>query len=302
MACAPGWADRISDGNGPPVREGDIVAQRVLETGTTDLLAELEHGVAVLTLNRPERRNALSDAMIEALAATLAACDTDPGIRCIILTGAGGAFCAGGDVKAFAEAGALNVAGTGDTPLHEKIERQRRQQRATAGRLHEMPKPTIGCLEGAAAGAGLGLALACDLRIASETSVMVTAFARVGLSGDYGVTWFLTRMLGTARALELLLLSEKVTAEHAQRIGLVNRVTPPGEALNVSRQIAAALAAGPAVAHQAIKGNVSRAIGGDLMTCMDLEVSEAMRCAATEDHAAAVAAFAARQAPTFRGR
>ncbi|HEX3792155.1 MAG TPA: enoyl-CoA hydratase-related protein [Pseudonocardiaceae bacterium] len=265
---------------------------RTVDTGTPDLLAELSDGVLLITLHRPERRNALSDNMLDGLSRMLAYGEREPTVACVVLTGAAGAFCAGGDVKAFDEVGALNVSGGEQTPLHEKIEAQCRLQRATAGRLHDMPKPTIACIDGAAAGAGLGLALACDLRIAAESSVLLTAFARVGLSGDYGVTWFLTRLVGKAKALELMWLSERIPATRALQYGLVNRVTPVGEARSVALSLAADLARGPAVALQAIKGNVNRAVDGDLLKCMDVEVAEGMRCAATEDHKAAVRAFA----------
>jgi 2-(1,2-epoxy-1,2-dihydrophenyl)acetyl-CoA isomerase len=275
------------------------VTHRFLETGTDDLLAEVDQGVAVLTMNRPERRNALSDAMLEGMAAALAACEADREVGCVVLTGAGGAFCAGGDVKGFAERVAR---GPSEVPVHERIERQRRLQRATAGRLHAMAKPTIACVEGAAAGAGLGLALACDLRIASDASVFVTAFARVGLSGDYGATWFLTRMLGEAKAMELLLFSPRMTAAQASEAGLVNRVVGAGDALETALDWGHALATGPAIAMGAIKGNVLRAVDGDLLTCMDLEVNEMVRCGETADHAAAVAAFAAKETPVFEGR
>ncbi|HEX4093608.1 MAG TPA: enoyl-CoA hydratase-related protein [Trebonia sp.] len=277
------------------------MADVTIDTGTSDLLADVVDGVAVLTLNRPERRNAVSESMLEALAAALAVCETEAGISSVILSGAGGAFCSGGDVKEFAEVGALNVGGSGG-PLQEKIERQRRLQRAISGRLHEMPKPTIACIDGAAAGAGLSLALACDLRVAGESAVLTTAFARVGLSGDYGVTWFLTRLLGSSRALELMLLSEKITAATAHQLGLVNRLVPPGEALAAGLEIARVLAAGPSVAYRAIKDNVNRAASVDLATCMDWEVSESMRCAATDDHIGAIQALAEHRRPQFRGR
>lgn len=273
-----------------------------LETGTSDLLAEVDDGVLLITLNRPQRRNAVSDAMLEALASVLATAERDPGVGCVVLTGAGGAFSAGGDVKEFEAADSSNTVGGPRRPPHEKIESQRRLQRATAGRLYDMPKPTIACLEGAAAGAGLGLALACDLRVASASSILLTAFARVGLSGDYGVTWLLTRLVGKAKALELLWLSERVSASTALDLGLVNQVTPDGEALATARSLAGRLAHGPAVALRAIKDNVNRAIVSDLLTCMDLEVTEATRCAATNDHADAVRAFATRQPPVFHGR
>lgn len=278
------------------------MADVTMETGTPDLLAEVDHGVAILTLNRPERRNAVSEPMLEAMAATLAICEAERDICCIVLTGAGGAFCSGGDVKAFAEIGALNLGGAGGSALHEKTERQRRLQRAISGRLHEMPKPTIACIDGAAAGAGFSLALACDLRVAAESAVLTTAFAKVGLSGDYGITWFLARLLGPSRALDLMLFSEKITAATAYQIGLVNRLVPPGEALDAGLQLARALAAGPSVAYRAIKDNVNRAVSADLATCMDWEVSEALRCAASDDHIAAIQALAERRTPEFRGR
>ena len=165
-----------------------------IETGTQDLLVRVEDGVAVLTMNRPERRNALSPAMLEALARALEEAEENDDVACVVLTGAGGAFCAGGDVKAMAEGNGAKI------DYDARVAVQRRSQRATSGRLHAMPKPTIAALPGAAAGAGLALALACDLRIAARGAVLTTAFARVGLSGDYGGTWFLTRLVGTAQA------------------------------------------------------------------------------------------------------
>jgi 2-(1,2-epoxy-1,2-dihydrophenyl)acetyl-CoA isomerase len=198
------------------------MAPRTIDTGTTDLLAHVDDGVAVITMNRPERRNALSAAMLAALADTLAACETNTEVGAVVLTGAGVAFCAGGDVKGMAEA----HDGPEAEPIDAGIHRQRLSQRATAGRLYEMPKPTIAALPGAAAGAGLSLALSCDLRIAAEGAVMTTAFAKVGFSGDYGGTYFLSRLVGTARARELYFLSDKVEMSEALALGLVNRVVP----------------------------------------------------------------------------
>ena len=149
-----------------------------IDTGTEDLLARVEDGVAVLTMNRPERRNALSPAMLDALARTLADAEADDDVGCVVLTGAGGAFCAGGDVKAMAQDGA------GEAGFDARVQLQRRSHRATAGRLHEMPKPTIAAVGGAAAGAGLSLALACDLRYAARRAVLTTAFAKVGFAGS----------------------------------------------------------------------------------------------------------------------
>ena len=174
--------------------------QQTIDTGTEDLLASLEEGVFTLTLNRPEARNAMSGEMTAALAAQLADAELNPKVRCIVLTGAGKGFCAGGDVKGMAADGDGTV---GDNTIDHAIHRQRANQRGTAGRLYSMPKPTIAALPGAAAGAGLSLALACDMRIMARNAIMTTAFARVGFSGDYGGTYFMSQLVGTAKARQL---------------------------------------------------------------------------------------------------
>src|SRR3954452_229009 len=197
-----------------------------IDTGTEDLLARIEDGVAVLTMNRPERRNAFSPEMVQALARTLAAVEVDDSVGAVLLTGAGGAFCAGGDVKMMAEQTMLFAP---DASFDDLIHLQRMNQRETSGRLWSMPKPTIAALPGAAAGAGLSLALACDLRYAADTALLTTAFARVGFSGDYGGTWFLTRLVGSAKAKELYFFSERLSAGDALELGIVNDVFPAAD-------------------------------------------------------------------------
>jgi 2-(1,2-epoxy-1,2-dihydrophenyl)acetyl-CoA isomerase len=145
------------------------------DTGTSDLLSVLEDGVLTLTLNRPEARNAMSEPMNRALAEQLAWAELDPSVKCVVLTGAGKGFCAGGDVKAMSSSGVH-----GSLTIDAAIHRQRVNQRETVGRLFKMPKPTLAALPGAAAGAGFAMALACDLRIMATSAVMTTAFARVG--------------------------------------------------------------------------------------------------------------------------
>src|SRR5215475_7030776 len=196
-----------------------------IETGTEDLRAEIDGGVAVITMNRPDRRNAFSQDMVSALGAVLAQVETDDAVGCVVLTGAGGAFCAGGDVKSMAAPAADRGNGAGPS-LDARIHRQRLNQRATSGRLWSMPKPTIAAIGGPAAGAGLSLALACDLRYAVAGAVLTTAFARVGFSGDYGGTWFLTRLIGSAKARELYYFSDRISAEEAEHLGIVNAVFP----------------------------------------------------------------------------
>lgn len=270
-----------------------------IDTGTTDLLASLDGGVLTLTMNRPQARNALSRAMVAALRAQLAAAELDSAVKCIVLTGAGQGFCAGGDVKGMAAAADGTV---GEVTLDEAIHRQRVNQRATAGTLFRMPKPTLAALPGPAAGAGLSLALACDLRIMASTAIVTTAFARVGFSGDYGGTYFMTRLVGAAKARELYFLSERVTADEALRLGLTNWVCPPEQLEQRTHEIAARLASGPTVAYRYMKENLNRAMAGDVDDCLDLEATHHVHCGRTEDHREASRAFVEKREPRFKGR
>ena len=268
------------------------------DTRTEDLLASLDAGVLTLTLNRPAARNAMSEAMNRALAEQLAWAELDPAVKCVVLTGSGKGFCAGGDVKGMA----ARNAGSDGTTRDEAIHRQRVNQRETSGRLFKMPKPTLAALPGAAAGAGLGWALACDLRIMARTAVLTTAFARVGFSGDYGGTYFLTQLVGSAKARELYYLSERVTADEALKLGLTNWVCEPEELAAFTREIAGRLAKGPSVAYRYMKENLNRAMGGDVDECLDMEVTHHTHCTSTDDWREAVRAFVEKREPVFHGR
>jgi len=270
-----------------------------LDTGTEDLLAELDAGVLTLTLNRPQARNAMSEAMNQALGRQLAAAELDPAVRCVVLTGAGQGFCAGGDVKGMND---RNSGGGRSVSIDEAIHTQRVNQRATAGKLFKMPKPTIAALPGAAAGAGLSLALACDLRIMAKSAILTTAFARVGLAGDYGGTYFLTQLVGSAKAREMYFLSDRVSADEALRLGLANWVVEPDELASKTAEIARRLASGPAVCFRYMKENLNRAMGGEVDECLDLEATHHVHSASTADHKEAAAAFVAKREPVFEGR
>jgi 2-(1,2-epoxy-1,2-dihydrophenyl)acetyl-CoA isomerase len=278
-----------------------MAESRSIDTGTDHLQARVQDRVAILTMNRPERRNALSGEMLTGMQAALHDAETSSDVGCVVLTGAGGGFCSGGDVKGMAAGG-----GGGEGPratLDEAIHAQRLSQRATAGRLWAMPKPTIASLPGPAAGAGLSLALACDLRIASENAIMTTAFARVGFSGDYGGTFFMTQLVGAAKARELYLLSERVDAKEADRLGLVNRVVPERALEEQTLALASQLAHGPSVAYRYMKENINRALtGADLDECLDLEATHHVHAGLTEDHREAAKAFVEKRTPVFKGR
>ena len=273
---------------------------RTLDTGTTELTAVVgDDGVGTITMNRPERRNAMTGPMLAGLAGALRDFETASDVRCVVLTGAGGAFCAGGDVKGFAEGdGAGGGAESWDVGVHE----QRLSHRATSGVLFNMPKPTLAVLPGPAAGAGLSLALACDLRIAADTAVITTAFARVGLAGDYGGTWFLTRLVGPSKAKELYFLPERMDMDTALGLGIVNRVVPAAELDAAATDLATRLASGPPIALRYMKENINRAVTADLFTLLDLESTHHRHTGTTEDHKEASRAFVDKREPVFKGR
>ena len=275
------------------------MAAESIATGTDHLLASMDEGVLTLTLNRPEARNALTPEMLDAFSEQTAYAESSSDVRCVVVTGAGKGFCAGGDVKAMA---ARNEGGRKIT-VDEAINRQRIHQRATSGRLYKMPKPTVAALPGAAAGAGLGIALSCDLRIMASNAIMTSAFARIGFSGDYGGTLFLSQLVGTAKARELYFLSERIGADEALRLGLTNWVVEPEDLVAKTQEIAGRLAKGPTVAYSYMKENFARALtSGDVHDCLDLEVAHHVHCAGTEDHKNAAKAFIEKREPEFKGR
>jgi len=259
------------------------------------LLESLEDGVLTLTMNRPDRLNALNGEMLQSLQEAITRAATDPAVGVIVLTGAGRGFCAGGDVKAMAERGERS-----DT--YDDRVRGLRQRMEAARLLHETAKPTIAMLRGPVAGAGLSLALACDMRVASETSRLTTAFAKVGLSGDFGGSWFLTRLVGPSKARELYLTSPVLGAAEALALGLVNRVVADGELEAETRRLASSLANGPRITLNYIKQNMNLAEHAGLAEVMDAEALRHTRCAQTEDHREAAAAFVEKRAPVFKGR
>ena len=272
--------------------------QDTAPTETQDLLVSLDDGVLTLTFNRPEARNALTPAMIVRLGEELRDAELNPDVGCIVLTGVGGAFCAGGDVKAMA---AGHQPGRPVDPVL-RMERQRIDHRATSLRLYQMSKPTLAAIPGPAAGAGFSFALACDMRIAADTAVMTTAFAKVGLTGDYGGTYLLTQIVGTAKARELYMLADRIDMGEAHRLGLVNWVVPAAELEAQTKALARRLADGPRLALGLIKDNLNRALNATFADCLDAESANLARARETEDHKEAAKAFAEKRKPVFKGR
>jgi len=263
---------------------------------STDLLEQVKDGVAVLTLNRPDRLNAMSRPMLDALLEALPRLAEDPAVGVVVLTGAGRGFCAGGDVKAMAEGNEL-----GGQTMEEKAQALRSRME-TSRWLHEMPKPTIAMMRGPAAGAGLSLAMACDLRIASDTVRLGTAFARVGYSGDFGGSYYLTQLVGTAKARELYFTADLLDAQQALGLGLVNRVVADARLEEETMALASRLARGPRVAYRYMKRNMNAAESASLKEMLDLEAWNHTRTGMTEDHREAARAFVEKREPQFKGR
>ena len=263
---------------------------------TTDLLETIKDGVAVLTMNRPDRLNAMSRPMLDAMLEALHRLSDDAAVGAVVLTGAGRGFCAGGDVKAMAEGNEL-----GGTTMEEKAQALRSRME-TSRLLHEMPKPTIAMVRGAAAGAGLSMALACDMRVAGDTARFGTAFARVGYSGDFGGSYFLTQLVGTAKARELYYTAELVDAQQALVLGIVNRVVPDAKLEEETMALARKIANGPRVALRYMKRNMNAAESNTLKEHLDLEAWHHTRTGMTEDHKEAARAFVEKREPIFKGR
>lgn len=270
--------------------------ETTIDTGTDELLCAVRERVAVITLNRPQARNALSDRLTPALRTMIRQCGENPGVNALLITGAGAAFCAGGDVKGMG----------GSTPqpprsFDERVALLQERQRTLTGALAALRKPTVAALPGPAVGAGLALALACDIRIAAHSAFVSTGYMRVGLSGDYGIAWLLTRLVGTARARELMFFSEKIDAARCEAIGLVNRVVPDERLREEAFAMARSLAAGPAVALRHMKSNLDEALALDFATALDHEAERLVRSTATADHKEAVRAFIEKRKPIFNG-
>ncbi len=267
------------------------------DTGTDELLCALDERVATITLNRPEKRNALSDNLTPALREILLVLEAHPRVGCIVITGAGKAFCAGGDIS-----GMGNARSTSDAPrpsLEAGIRTLQHKQESLTLRLHELVKPTIAALPGPAAGAGLSIALACDMRIMADSAFITTAFANIGLSGDYGSSWFLTQLVGPAIAKELFFSSRRVGAEECKTLGIANKVVPFADLQSETRTFAQQIANGPATAIRYMKENLNRAIIGELKTCLAMEADRMVRCTQTADHKEAVRAFIEKRTPQF---
>lgn len=268
---------------------------------TDHLLETVADGVATLTMNRPEARNALTGEMQAALTEAVNRLALDPDVRVVVLTGTGAAFCAGGDVKGFAADAGRGADGKGGPSLEQRSAGLRAGMEVVK-RLHDMPKPTLAVIPGPAAGAGLSLALACDLRISTNTAKLTTAFSKVGLAGDYGGSYFLTHLIGAAKTRELYFSADVITGEEALALGIVNKSVPAEELPAAAAAYAKYLAGLPTVAIGYMKRNLNTAAHATLSEVLDTEALHMVRTMMTDDHKAAAQAFVDKRAPVFLGR
>lgn len=259
--------------------------------GYSTLLLERSGAVTTLTLNRPEARNALDLVMRRELLAALDEVEADSQARVLILTGAGGHFCAGGDVKSMRARRQTAAEG------RQRVESLNRM----VLRLVDFPRPTIAQVDGFAVGAGCNLALCCDLIIAADRARFGEVFGKIGLVPDGGGTWLLSRVVGLARAKELIFTADVIDAADAQRIGLVNRVVPAPDLQAETRRIAERIAAGPPLAVRLAKQMVNRAATSDLASALDAEAGAQAIAITSEDHQEGLTAFFEKRAPRFHG-
>jgi len=271
------------------------------------LLSENRGGVLWLTMNRPERLNAMNQQLMRRLVEETEAAVLDPDVRAVVLTGAGRGFCAGGDASGAREIDegdpmaakyAAHKSWSNAQLMYDRL----RWQVTTIENLRKMPKPTVAMLRGPVAGAGMGLAMACDFRIASKTVMFTTAFAGVGASGDFGGSYTLTRVVGAAKAMELYMLSDKIRAEEVERLGLVTRLVEDDELEAETEAFVDRLASGPTVAYRYIKRNIYLAESASLSEVLDVECEHMVRVAHTADYREAFMAFREKRKPNFQGK
>ena len=272
-----------------------------IETGTEELLCRLEDRVAIITLNRPKKKNALSDHLTPALRQTLLDLETKREVGCILITGSGDAFCAGGDIGGMGGNASRDEEVSERPTAEERVRALIHKQETLTLRLADHAKPTIAALPGVAAGAGLCIALACDIRVACRSAFVTTAYRNIGFSGDYGGSWLLTQLVGPSKAKELFFTGRRVQSDEALALGIFNNVFEDASFENEALAMAKQIASGPPIAIAFMKEHINRAVTGDLRSNLAMEADRLIRCAATSDHKEAVKAFMEKRTPVFTG-
>ena len=271
-----------------------------IDTGTDELLCTLNQRVATITLNRPEKRNALSDNLTPALRQVLLDLETNNDVGCVVITGAGNAFCAGGDIGGMASNASKER--SPQPTMQDRVRTLIHKQETLTMRLFNHAKPTIAALPGVAAGAGFCIALACDMRIAAASTFVTTAYRNIGFSGDYGGSWLLNQLVGPAKTKELFFTGRRIQSSEALALGIFNQVVEDADFPEAVTELASQIASGPPIALGYMKENINSAIESSLQNNLAREADRLMRCAATDDHKEAVAAFMDKRPPVFTGK
>lgn len=276
-----------------------MITKDIIED-TEHLQAEIRDGIGIIAFNRPEAKNALSDELTPALRRTLAEFEDSSDVRVVLLTGNGSAFCSGGDVKSFANDDDPGLAE--NLSIEQKVRKLQIGQEGVSLKIYEMPKPTIAVLPGAAAGAGMSIALSCDIRIASEKAFLVPAFGGIGLSGDYGGSWSLGKLVGPSKAKDIYFSNRRILANEALEEGIVNYVVPEDELTNFALKKASEIAYFSPTAIQYMKENHNRATAVSFKESLAMEADRMIRCFQTTDHKNAAKAFVEKTKPVFTGK
>ena len=273
-----------------------MINKKNIKTNTSQLLAYIENNIGYIILNRPEARNALSDELTPALRKTISIYEEDKTVRVITITGKGPSFCAGGDIKSMSQGGI-----SGSNSFEKSISELKLKQRALTGAIYNSKKPTVAILSGAAAGAGLSLALSCDIRIASDNAFITTGYGKIALSGDYGISWLLLNLVGMSKTKELMFTSARVYASEALKLGIFNKVFKAENLKEEAKKILLDIATGAPIANQAIKENIRLGSKLNFLELLDLEAENLIKTANTLDHKEGINAFLEKRNPKFLG-
>lgn len=270
-----------------------------LETGTRQLLAHIHGKIGILTLNRPEAKNALSDELTPAIRKKIFELNEDNRIKVLIITGTGDAFCAGGDVKSM-----NSSKDKGWTELKtekETIKDLQKKQITLTAALYNFSKPTIAVLPGAAAGAGLSIALSCDFRFVSKNAFVIAGYGKIALTGDYGITWLLTKLIGPSKAKDILFSNRKIPAKEGMNIGIFDKVFDGKKLLKESIEYANSIGSFSPIALKAMKKNINNATNINLIEALDQEAIDLIKASKSKDHKEGIKAFVEKRNPSFTG-
>ncbi len=273
-----------------------MINKKNIKTDTSQLLAYIENNIGYIILNRPEALNALSDELTPALRRTISVYEEDNNVRVIAITGKGSSFCAGGDIKSMSQGGISK-----SNSIKKSVSELKLKQRTLTGAIYNSNKPTVAILSGVAAGAGLSLALSCDIRIASKQAFVTTGYGKIGLSGDYGISWLLVNIIGMAKTKELMFTSARVYASEALDLGIFNKVFSKESLEQESQKILKNIANGSPIANQAIKENIRLSAKLNFLELLDLEAENLIKTANTLDHKEGIRAFIEKREPNFTG-